>query len=76
MFDFCINILSIFTVSSSVTSHALFWSPLLMAVYLYDSHIDITVIKCKGLELENNRFANNSLFLDLTCSDAQFWIAL
>lgn len=35
-----------------------------MAVYLYDSHVDITVIKCKGLELENNRFANNCLFLD------------
>jgi hypothetical protein len=35
-----------------------------MAVYLYDSHIDITVIKCKGLELEKNCFVNSCLFLD------------
>jgi hypothetical protein len=34
-----------------------------MAVYLYDSHMDITVIKCKGLELENNRSVDDSQFL-------------
>jgi hypothetical protein len=76
MFDFCISILCDFTVSSSVISHAIFWGPLLMAVYLYDSHIDITVIEHKGLELENNHSADDCQFLYWTFSDAHFWIAL
>jgi hypothetical protein len=35
-----------------------------MAVYLCYSHIYITVIKYKSLELENNRFADDCQFLD------------
>lgn len=76
MFDFYIRILCVFTVSSSSISLAMFCGPLLMAVYLYGFHIDITIIKCKGLELKNYLFARDCQFVDWTCSDAQFWIVL